>query len=63
MISFLIIFIIVASHLEMHQAPQTLDLSFLQNTVGGGCICQVLWHVLLLYYGSAASNRTADRSF
>ena len=41
--------IIQVSHLEMHHAPQKLDLSFLENSVGGGCNQHVLKHILLLY--------------
>ena len=57
------ILVIQASHLEMHQALQKLDLFFLQNNVGRGCIYWVLQYILLLYHGSAARHYTADRSF
>ncbi|RMX52419.1 hypothetical protein pdam_00024610 [Pocillopora damicornis] len=51
------------SHLEMHLALQKLDLFFLQNNVGRGCIYRVLQYILLLYHGNAARHYTADRSF
>ena len=44
----------------MHQAPQTLDLSFLENSVGQGCIYRVPRHILLLYDGSASSHHALE---
>ena len=57
------ILVIQASHLEMHLALQKLDLFFLQNNVGRGCIYRVLQYILLLYHGNAARHYTADHSF
>ena len=47
LIFFSLYFLIQVSHLEMHEAPQTLDLSFPDNNVGQGCIYRAPRHILL----------------